>query len=341
MTAELAGAGVVDAAAFYAGTRRKVIPQAVITKPSAAGGLQSIQLDRAGFLQGIWLIISATLTSAGGVTAPNPWGMASAIREVRVRPNAANDIYDTTGFDYKKLVDPFIGSMYFPAMGDTYNQGNSTPAAGTFALSMYIPVAMNRRDPVGLFNLQNPTTTVNLSVYFEADANIGTGIDSLSITVTPYLDILDLFAPNVLPPQVYLHQIKDDQRSGNAGDIPYDPELGQKYLSVNHILLNNTGVGTPIDTWTRFQSLVNGTDRWQDVNQGFMNAQYHMNYGANRPTGVITDDFLASTELGTLSGLDRDVFDTSDTTAWRHLITTSVAWQMWTVRRQLVLLDAA
>jgi hypothetical protein len=336
MAGELPGADVLDAAAFYAGTRRKVLPQGVLTKPGAGGGLQQIQLDRAGFLQGVWLAITGTLASAGGVTAPNAWLMASAIREVRLRPNAANDIYDTTGFAYKKLVDPFLGSMYYAAMGDTYNQGNTTPAAGSWKLDMYLPVAMNRRDPVGLFNLQNPTTTVNLSVYFEADATIATGIDSFTLTVQPYLDILDLFDPRVLPPQVYLHQIKDDYRSGSAGDIPYDPELGQKYLSVNHVLLNSTGAGTPIDTWTRFQSVVNGTDRWQDTNQEFQNMQYHMNYGSNRPTGVIVDDFLASTELGTLSGLDRDIFDTSDTTAWRHLITTSVAWQLATVRRQLV-----
>lgn len=340
MTAELQGAQVGDANAFYAGTRLKQIPQQVLSSTSLLGGLQSFQLDRAGFLQGIWISISVVITSAGGLTGVSPWGMASAIREIRLRPNAANDIYDTTMYSWKKLVSPFLGSAYFKMIGDTYNQSNSTPAAGTFNLNVYLPVAMNRRDPVGLFNLQNPTTTVTLAIYFAPATDIATaGIDTLSVTVTPHLDVLDLFAPNVLPPQVYLHQIKDDQRSGNAGDIPYDPELGQKYLSVNHILLNNTGVGTPIDTFTRFQSVVNGTDRWRDVGLQTLNSMYNANYQSDRPTGVIVDDFLASTELGTLSGLDRDVFDTAGTTAWRHLITTSVAWQLWTVRRQLVLLN--
>lgn len=338
MAGQIQSQNIVSAADFYAGTRRKPIRQSTMTSP-AAGGQQTIQLDRAGFLQGVYLGISSVVVSSGGVTAPNPFGMASAIREVRLRPNAANDIYDVSGFGYKKLVDPFLGLAGWPTMGDTYNQGNSTVAAGTFKLDMYIPVAMNRRDPIGLFNLQNPTTTLTLTVWFEAPASMGTAIDSVTTTVTPYMDVLDLFSPHVLPPQQYLHQFKEDTTSWQAGDITYQPELGQKYLACNHVLLTTANV--PSDLYTRFQSVINGTDRWRDQAQDLCDMEYHQNFGANRPVGLITDDFLASTELGTLSGLDRDVFDTEQTTAWKHIITSSIATNLLTVRRQLVALSQA
>lgn len=323
------------AAAFYDGTRLQRQQQQTITKPGAAGGLVPIQIIKTGFLQGLWLQIGAAIASAGGISAPNAQGMAAAIPQIRLQPNSANDLYNTSMFGYKKCVDPFIGSMYFPAMGDTLNQSNSAPAVGAFLLDAYLPVAMNRRDPLGLFNLQNPQTTLQLLMYFAPDSQVATGIDSNTMSCTPYADILTIFDPRVLPPQNYLHQLYEDtQTFTNGGDIDYRPVTGQTYLSVNHVVEATTGAGA--DNWTRFRNVVGGSETWFDETPKLQDMRYHMNYNAARPAGVLVDDMLASTELGTLSGLDRDTFPTINTTQWDHYITPSANGTLLTVRRQLI-----
>lgn len=336
-------------AVFYEGTRLKRVPFSTFSF-TASGGTAIVQLPRAGFLQRVLLDITSVVASAGGVTGASVYGMASAIQNVLLRPNAANDIINVSGTGWLSLVNPFLGLMQSVGINTTYNQGASTVAAGTFKLCMELPVAMNNRDSIGLFNLQNPTTTVNLQVVGNPAAGGGqnssmatSGIDTVATTVIPYTMIMDLFDPNVLPPQNYLHQIKEDlQVSAASGILDYQPELGQVYLSCNHRMeLNSTGA--PVDTFTLFESYVNGSDYWRrSETLNLVSMDYSRYYGgAARPTGIITDDFMATTELGTLSGYDRDLFDTANTTDWHHRITVPTAQNTRTVRRQLVALSQA
>lgn len=336
-------------ARFYAGTRLKRLPLSTV-QFSATGGQQFIQLTRAGFLQRVLLDMESAVVSAGGVTGASVYGMASAIGNITLRPNAANDMFNASLTGWLGLVNPFLGSMSAVAINTTYNQGASTVAAGTFKLCVEIPVAMNNRDSIGLFNLQNPTTTVNLQITGNPAAGGGqnssmatSGIDTVVTTVKPFVMIMDLFDPAVLPPQNYLHQIKEDvQVSAASGTLDYQPELGQVYLSCNHRMeLNSTGA--PVDTFTQFESFVNGTDRWRSNDTlNIVSMDYSRYYGgAARPAGIITDDFMATTELGTLSGYDRDLFDTANTTDWHHRITVPTAQNIRTMRRQLVALSQA
>lgn len=336
-------------ARFYAGTRLKRLPLSTAAF-TATGGQQTIQLTRAGFLQRVLLDITSVVVSAGGVTGGSVYGMASAIGSIILRPNAANDMFNASLTGWLSLVNPFLGSMSAVAINATYNQGASAVAAGTFKLCVEIPVAMNNRDSIGLFNLQNPTTTVNLQITGNPAAGGGqnssmatSGIDTVATTVNPYVMIMDLFDPSVLPPQNYLHQLKEDvQVSAASGTLDYQPELGQVYLSCNHRMeLNSTGA--PVDTFTLFESYVNGTDYWRrSETLNLVSMDYSRYYGgAARPTGIITDDFMATTELGTLSGYDRDLFDTANTTDWHHRITVPTAQNIRTMRRQLVALSQA
>lgn len=336
-------------ARFYAFTRLKRLPIGTAAF-TAAGGQATLQLTRAGFLQRVLLDATAVVTSAGGVVGPSVYGMASAISSIILRPNAANDMFNASMTGWLRLVNPFLGSMSAVAVNTTYNQGASTVAAGTFKLCVEIPVAMNNRDSIGLFNLQNPTSTVNLQLVGNPAAGGGqntslatSGIDTLATTIQPYVMIMDLFDPEILPPQNYLHQLKEDvQVSASGGTLDYQPELGQIYLSCNHAMeLNSTGA--PVDTFTLFESYVNGTDYWRRFESyNLIGMDYSRYYGgAVRPSGIITDDFMSTTELGTLSGYDRDLFDTANTTDWHHRITVPTAQNIRTMRRQLVALSQA
>ena len=76
-------------------------------------------------------------------------------------------------------------------------------------------------------------------------------------------------------------------------------------------------------------------DYWKDFTVAMLDDDFRLNYGANRPAGVIHQDYMATSELGTL-GSDRDFFDTYGVTAYIHRITFTGAATLRTIRRQLV-----
>lgn len=317
---------------FYTGMRLKRTRLSTVHKPAGASGvINPQQLPRVGLLQGIRLIFTVVIGGTPGTQTTV--GIAGAIAGVRVNVNSGQDIFNQTGLGYWSLTKYLLGSEYFALNGE---QDALTPvAAGTYKLEMYIPIAINRRDPYGLFNLQSETSTVTLEINFAPD----TALDStatVDVTVDAAMDFFTI--PNPLPavPLGYVHQIIEDTRDvSGAGDFTYSPLRGQKYLQVAHGL-TLADSDTAADDFDRFRVIVGSSDIWRDDTIDQINLDWRLNYGGiARPAGVVVQDYMASSELGML-GLYRDTFDTFLTTDYQHVLTATGAGKLTTVRRQLV-----
>src|SRR5215469_8536273 len=155
------------AGGFVANTRRKVVQLPTQTRP-AGGGTTSINLPKTGLLAGIFLAIRGTV--GGTVTTANALGYASIINRIRLTLNSGIDIFNVSGAGYNYLLREVVESEYVDISGQ--NNARSAVAAGAFNLDMFIPVAINMRDPLGLILLQNEQTLLTLNIDWNADGNV-------------------------------------------------------------------------------------------------------------------------------------------------------------------------
>jgi hypothetical protein len=322
-----------DGVSLYDQTRLKRGRLGTMTKPTG-GGTTQLQLNPTGLLRGVQLQITAVVN--GTPDAANALGMCAAIRGVRLRTNSSTMIYDTSGAGYTYGVNEMLNTELAVGIGTTYNQGASAVAAGTFRLDMYLPVAMNWRDPIGLFLLQNREINVQIEIDWEADTVL-TGGATATYTAT-CLVIPEWFTvpddPALMPPLNLIHQITEETRViSGSGDINYQPLTGQIYLGIAY---GAYWAQSAADGFNRFQEIVGASDYWQDETVGSLDVQNYLQRGRNRRAGTIIRDFMATAGLGMLSQTDRDVFDTLNVTNFQHVITATGAGTLRIVRRQLV-----
>lgn len=303
-------------------------PMAAMTRPTGGGTGAPAQLPRVGLLAAIRLAIRGSV--AGTLSAPNALGMASIVNRIRLNINGNLDLISISGWGYHYGLREGIDSEY----GDPSGQSNARSAvtATTFNLDMYFPIMINRRDPIGLINLQDTGLTANLYVDWTADATVATGA-TVTGTCTPYLELFTI-PPNEqdMPNLLVAHTIIEDVRAiTGAGVFTYDFLLGYQYLQWYHLL----GVGASgADGFTQYQLRMqqNMFPITQDIPS--MDIQYRsMRYRA-RPAGLILVDRLGTSGLGNY-GLMRDMFDSTALTDMASLITASGAGNLYTVRRGL------
>lgn len=303
-------------------------PMAAITRPVGGGTSAVAILPRVGLLAFMRLAIRGAV--AGTVTAANPLGMASIINRIRLNINGNLDLISLSGWGYHYGLREGIDSEY----GDPSGQSNARSAVTvtTFNLDMYIPIMINRRDPIGLINLQDTGLTAGLYVDWLADATVG-GTITVTGTCTPYLDLFTIPPdPADMPNLSIVQTIVEDQRGVvGAGVFQYDFLLGYQYLQWYHML----GIGAAgADGFTQYQLRMqqNMFPITHDVPS--LDTEYRsMRYRA-RVAGLILIDRMGSSGLGNY-GLMRDMFDSTALTDMASLITASGAGTLYTVRRGL------
>jgi hypothetical protein len=322
-----------DIVSFYDDTRLKRIPLPTVVKP-AGGGLQVIQLPQNGLARGIQCYVTVVVT--GTPDEANPLGMASVFRSIRLRTNGSVDIFEASGADYTYAINEQLNTELFPGMVATYNQGASAVAAGTFRLDFYIPIAMNARDPIGLFNLQNREINVSLELQFEADTTVtGGATATYTATVVPILEFFTLPSnDDMLPPFDLVHQFTSESRViSGAGDLYYAVPTGQIWLSIAY---GAYWAQSAAVSWSRFQEKVGASDSWMDEVPGTLQGLYSRERGRTVRDGTIIRDFMASAGGGMLSQTDRDAFDTLLVSQFQHILTLTGAGTLRIVKRQLV-----
>lgn len=322
------------AGGFNLNTRRKVIKLPEIARPVGGGSSTAVTLPKTGLLSGIYLRIGVTV--AGSISAPNALGAASILRRVRLTANSGIDIYNTSGAGYQYLLRECLGTELIDPSGQS--TARSAVTATTFTLDMYIPVAMQSpmRDPVGLINLQNEGTLIQLLLDWEADATVATGATVTVQTCTPYLILFTVpVDPADWPPLNMIHQILEDQQViAAAGDSTYNWPRGNTYLQ----MLHGAGIGASgADNFTNVAIRLNQSDYLLTVPPTFLDLEHRLIRGRARPAGGIYFDLAATSGLG-LYGSMRDLLDSARVTDLATVIAASAAGTLYTVRRQLVLL---
>lgn len=313
---------------FSANTALWTQPMAAITRPVGGGTSPVAILPRVGLLAQLRLAIRGAV--AGSLSAPNTLGMASIVNRIRLNINGNLDLISLSGWGYHYGLREGLDSEY----GDPCGQSNARAAvtATTFNLDMYIPIMINRRDPIGLINLQDTGLTASLYVDWLADATVATGA-TVTGTCTPYLDLFTI-PPNPadMPNLSVVQTIVEDQRAVvGAGVFQYDFLLGYQYLQWYHML----GIGASgADGFTQYQLRMqqNMFPITHDVPS--LDTEYRsMRYRA-RVAGLILIDRMGSSGLGDY-GLMRDMFDSTALTDMASLITATGAATLYTVRRGL------
>lgn len=292
------------------------------------------QLEKDGILGGIYLETRGTV-SGSALSSLNAHGKSSIIKQVRLVVNGKTDIINLTGAQYHWLVRDNL-EHYIDVAAHT--DGRSAVAAGAYKLDMWIPVALNARDVPGLVMLQSEQTTVVLTVEFEALATIATGIETLTGSVVPHLELFSVPA-NVekdLPPLSTVHSIiGETQAISAAGDADYFWPRGNTYLQMLH------GLGFGVsgsDGWTRIQCQGAGNQTFFDFTPNGLDIEHVRFRGRARQSGVIPVDMLGSSGLGSY-GSSRDVIYSQAITNLKSKVTASGAGTLHNVRRELITLE--
>lgn len=314
--------------AFQDSTRRKFLPLTTQTKGTT--NPLSWDIPKTGLLSSIYLNITGTVT--GTLSAPNALGKASIVRRVRLVTNGGIDLINMTGAGYHYLLRDHLEDYKDPT---PQADARSAVATGAFNLDMFIPVALNARDPIGLFMLQNEQTLVQLSVEFETDSVVATGA-TVAATVLPVVEIFTVpVDPKDWPALNVVQQVLEDSRAIAAtGDYDYNWPRGNTYIQVLH----GYGIGaSAAENWTRSRLMVNQSEILADYVPGTMNIEFTRTHGRARLVGTILNDFIGSSGLGTY-GSSRDLLYSALVTELMTRITASATGTLYTVRRQLVAL---
>jgi hypothetical protein len=314
---------------FMSMTRRKLVPLASQSK----GSTNPLRFDvpKTHLLAGIWLNITGSV--AGTLSAPNALGMASIVRNVRVIANSGIDLINVSGPQYHYLWRDNIEHLIDPVPS---SNARSAVTATTFDVSMFLPIQINGRDPIGLFMLQNQETLLQIEVDFETDSVVATGA-TVTATVTPMLEFFTVpIKQEDYPPLNTIVQTLGETASvAAAGDYAYKWPRGNTYLGIYHGL----GIGvSPSDAWSEYKLRVAQSDNIYRLTPALFSLEFARFHGRARLLGTMPLDMVASSGLGYYGSL-RDVFNSALVTDVESVITATGAGTLHTVRRQIVQLS--
>lgn len=309
----------------FQNTRRKLFP--LTNKTAALGETVTWDLPKTGLLAGIWIEINGTFA---GVSQPNAAGQAHVVRSARLYLNSGHDVFNLSGPGYHYILRDFLEHNIDVVPHTT---ARSAIANGAFDVSMFVPIALNSRDPVGLLNLQSEEMLATLQV--ELASSIGNAGTANSTNIKPWLELFTVpVRDQDMPSLSVLHQILEERQvlTATSGDHDYRWPRGNTYVQ----LLHGYGIAqSPADDWTRARWILNQSETLIDLDPDGADLEYNRFHGRDRLLGVIPFDFFGASGLGNY-GSARDFFDSALVTDCVTRITLGAADTLYTIRRQLV-----
>ena len=311
-------------------TRQFTVNAGAKTSVATTGETLVWDLPKTGILAAIWLNIACSLT--GTPSTPSAVGQARLYSRVRVSANAGINLVDVSGEGYNFLARDFFehGIDVTPS-----SVGRSAVASGVLDHSMFFPIAINSRDPIGLVNLQNPDTQLRLEVEIGALTRIANDFSAMSCVVTPYLAMFRMpLAKEDRPKFDFLHTLQEDQNAVTSGvEFVYNWLRGNTYLSVIHGM---TLASTAADSFTSAALRVNQNDYLRPaLPPAFYSREFSQYHGRARILGVIPFDLITLSGLGNYGSL-RDLLNTAQLTDIQSVIVPSATSTLYSMKRQLV-----
>jgi len=317
-------------------TREFVVNTGAKTSTNIAGETLVWDLPKTGILQEIYLSITTAIT--GTIVGGSTTGKARQVKRVRLLANAGINVCDFSGEGYHYLLRDFVEALNDPV---SFAGGRSAVATGVDNLSMYIPIAINSRDPIGLLNLQNPDTQLRLEVELGGNGWLCTsGITAVTVVVTPYLGMYRMpLAKEDRPKFDFVHTMQEDQSALTSGaEFTYNWLRGNTYLSVVHGI---TLASTAADSFTTAALRVNQNDYLRPaLPPAYFDGEFTQYRGRARVKGVVPFDLISLSGLGDYSSL-RDVLNTANLTDIQSVILPSASVAMYSMKRQLVYIGEA
>ncbi len=160
----------------------------------AFGNYITNQLLQVGIVAGLRVVISGTITTAGGTvtispTAKWPWGL---IQRFTVSGNGQNDFISADGWDLRvrQLIQ---NRAMIDAVSNYPNNPNAAPfnlaGAVPFTLQFYVPIAMDLTTLVGALYAQSEATNLTYRLAVESQANLFTiTAGTLTLTGTVFIE---------------------------------------------------------------------------------------------------------------------------------------------------------
>lgn len=253
--------------AFFAGTRRQTVLQRTISSWASWGNTDVVDTLRSGILAGYFVKIAGTLvvtlhsTGTVATTAAWPYGL---LRAVRFQANGQSNLINASGSTLRAR--EFIANPQMSDRGVANGVGGASPGTsrtqGTLALnseswgvgsnvtaipggtydvelSIYVPVAYEKKYLVGAVFCQTLSTTLELALTWAPVATLFTIVSPATVTFTPTVAVeAEMFTiPSdgkggfFLPTLSAFHSLVEQKAFGNVTS------------GVNEIQLSGQGVG--------------------------------------------------------------------------------------------------
>lgn len=256
----------LNPAAFFAGTRRKTVLQRTIAGWAGFGNTDLVQTLRSGILAGYYVKIAGTLkvTPGTGTVASTsfwPYGLARAIR---LTANGQSNLINASGTTLRAR--EFIANPATSDRGVANGVGGASPGtsrtqgtlsfsseswgvgqnvtgipAGTYdvEISLYVPVAYEKRLLTGAIFVQTQSTTLELALTWANLSDLFTLVGNAEVTFNPTISIeAEMFSiPSdgkggfYLPTLAQFHSFVETQAQGNLT------------AGTNEFILSGQGVG--------------------------------------------------------------------------------------------------
>lgn len=314
---------------FVNNTRLKLIKGSVMSRPTG-GGQTQIELPKTGILAGI--IIPVSVAISGTLSAPNANGIASVIKRIQLKINAGQTIFDISGAGYFYLLDEMMQDNY---LLPSYSDARSAVTTGTKNLDIFLPVALNTRDEIGLIMLQNMQTFATLMIDWEADATVATGA-TITGTASPLFITFEVpSSPKDYPNLSTIHQVQEEQIAiSAAGDFDHHIPIGATLVGQYYLFAT---------AWTNAQLRLQNSNVVADITPEQHRILFQLTTSRDPLlSGAITGsnkrlfwDFSGTDGLGQFGSV-RDWVNTGALTDIMTRLTASAAGTLYAVRRQIL-----
>lgn len=314
--------------------------QYVQTLPSmtfAEGQTVSVILPKSRFGQKLYLQVAGafTTTHASKTTfAKTPFDKYNLLKQIRLQLNNGFNPYQISGRDlyFYNQVSNCVNDYLDADPFGTTQLGNVVSVGGTsntIKFTLEMPLTINDRDEVGIINLQNPETSVTLSIDCDTiknslmtDTDITTS--AVSIVITPILVSFTIPAlPDAVPDYSIMKLVGEDMRNvPSNGEFRIALPTGLTYRKLLIFVASDT-IGTALDTTklTKVQIAFNQADIPVSVPTDYLAFRNKADYQGSLPKGVFCLDF-ATQGLANLGG-SRDYIDTEGITNFELILTFS------------------
>lgn len=266
---------------------------------------------------------------------PSPFAPFNLINRVSIDINNGFSPFTVSGRDlylYSLLDDH--AHTFTPATSGRGSvvQGLTASAAGAdnkIRFLVDLPVALNDRDSVGLLLTQNQETTVTVSVFFGAAANLVTGagytVALSNLKVSPVVETFSVPpSPEALPDISVLKLVQTTKKSIAGGGLQeLHLPVGMTYRKLILFIEDASGNGIPDDAFTsNFELVMNQADSPYRVKPSILAGINHRQFGTPLPVGAYAFDFSYNGLAN--YGTARDYVDTERLTEfWFRFVATA------------------